>query len=1603
MTPESAADRILQQAERTDAEPAALEWFLGAEAATAADEVRGGLTLPDGNVWGLGALALGYADWCRYLAGDEADPGALGSALLRFVAVYEQNPEHVPHGLRPLCATLSGEPAGTATEPGFAYHAAIGLTLLFQQSRHPGSLPIAETLLRHAATAFGEGSLEQGTCLSDLGLVLFYGFQDGAGHQALADAVVTHRAAVVCAPGVRDEQARRHGNLGYILRHSSEANADKGQMRECVAELRQAVELTTWNNPNRPQHSAVLGSALCSAAKILDDPTLRSEGIALLRTTLAEPDVMLPGRASFLSDLGASLLQEAVEGGGGSGAEPYEEGIAACRLAAETAPNAFERTAYLSNLALLLAGRAVHTDDPGALDDAYEAARNALDGAPDGHPVRAQAHLTLSQVLNARHTATGSTADLEEAVAHARRGMEGVPADDLVRRVLHSTAFADLLFKRTFRHLWATGEAGDSGELHHAISLLRALAGEVPARSAERARVLLALGRCLQLSGDADSVDEAVDCFRKCLVLPSPGNHFEAITRFGLGAALAHRAGTDDDAWRQGADEMLRTLGLLPVGDPLYWEFHAEYAYALMERGDATSGVDLYEEAVRLIREEVEHAPLSRAEKAVYWSNIGHGLMNIAMRTGRTELFTEAVATHRAAVALSSAEDFLHAHQLMGLGEALLTLAEFCSATEAWQEGIEVLRAAVAASDEDTYGGADCRTALGDALRNLARLASDPAPLEEAVRWHREALVMAPGRPSPVALLGLANSLGALYRYTHDARQSDEAVHHFRAALAAAPQPATAELRGSILTSLGYLQWSRARDTGDELLMDAAVDTLREAVTHASRTRVSMALTNLGSALMDRGRRTGNRAWMAEAVTVLRRAVKDSLPAAMDRSLHLNNLAEALRHWASLIGDMSATDEAITLLRAAMAVEHGDVGGAETAAINLGDLLVDRARANKDPHAIAEARQVLEEVVDRLGKDHPSRFFALQKLTMACAFASDLAVEPAGATARQARQRAAAAARESLAGTPEGDPSHPLSQLMLAGVQLDRAKAGEQIDLAEVVRLARSCARNPVAHSAARLQAAHGWGLASLKAGDRPEALEGYAYAVGLLPGMAPRSLARIDQEARLNGSDGLASDAAALAIDAGDPGRALALLEQGRGVLLAQGLENRADVSQLRGLDPARAAEFERVRDQLSAPPPLSPAQDGHDASASAEARHAMARRWTQLLAEVRELPGLENFLHPPSVPELVAAAAGGPVVVVNVSIYRCDALVVTAEAGIDVVPLPDLTLKTTVERAAEFVDGIDTAYGGNGVDNAVAMMRSLSGTLGWLWDTIAAPVLAHLGLAAEPDDGGPWPRLWWCPTGWLSFLPLHAAGRGAADSGTWVIDRAVSSYTPTLRALVRARSGLAAGTRAGTPTGTPAQLSPLVVALADTPGAAPLPGVAREAELLAELFPARRLLAGPDATVEAVGGALEAHPWVHFSCHGISELFNPSQSGLALYDGRLTVSDVATRRPRNPELAMLSACSASRGGAQLADEVVQLASSFQLAGYPHVIGTLWPIADKLATHLTEEFYTALAEDIARGRPIDPAAALHRPVRALRDRYAQAPHLWAAHIHTGP
>ena len=77
----------------------------------------------------------------------------------------------------------------------------------------------------------------------------------------------------------------------------------------------------------------------------------------------------------------------------------------------------------------------------------------------------------------------------------------------------------------------------------------------------------------------------------------------------------------------------------------------------------------------------------------------------------------------------------------------------------------------------------------------------------------------------------------------------------------------------------------------------------------------------------------------------------------------------------------------------------------------------------------------------------------------------------------------------------------------------------------------------------------------------------------------------------------------------------------------------------------------------------------------------------------------------------------------------------------------------------------------------------------------------------------------------------------------------------------------------------------------------------------------------------------------------------------------------DVARLRLDDAELAFLSACSTARPGCRLTDEAIHLASAFQLAGYRHVIGTLWPIGDQHAVDIADDIYTALTANGGRCR----------------------------------
>jgi CHAT domain len=466
---------------------------------------------------------------------------------------------------------------------------------------------------------------------------------------------------------------------------------------------------------------------------------------------------------------------------------------------------------------------------------------------------------------------------------------------------------------------------------------------------------------------------------------------------------------------------------------------------------------------------------------------------------------------------------------------------------------------------------------------------------------------------------------------------------------------------------------------------------------------------------------------------------------------------------------------------------------------------------------------------------------------------------------------------------------------------------------------------------------------------------------------------------------------------------------------LLGQALDTHTDLTALAERYPRLAARFSALREELDQAGYHAAMATGVDGAATdglaeatrsdMERRRAAAAAFDQVISEIRQLPDLRNFVRPPPVGELVAAAAEGPVVVVTVSGFGSYALALTSDGVLDPVPLPQLTPQAVEDQVVAFLSALDDARSpASGAGGRLAAEQKLVATLGWLWDALAGPVLDRLGITGLPREGRPWPRLWWCVSGLLSFLPVHAAGyhhtQGDAAPAT-VIDRVISSYTPTLRALIHARRP---GLTTADPDGRPSARDRVVaVAMPHTPGASDLPGARAEAAELQQRFPGRVTeLIEDEATHDAVLAALPVARWAHFACHAASDLTNPSASCLLLADHRqrpLTVVDVARLRLEDAGLAFLSACSTARPGSRLTDEAIHLASAFQLAGYRHVIATLWPIGDQHAVDLAADIYTTLTTTGEDGT----AGAVHTAVRRMRQRWGpDTPSVWASHIHVG-
>ncbi|KAJ2932952.1 hypothetical protein H1R20_g4113, partial [Candolleomyces eurysporus] len=509
---------------------------------------------------------------------------------------------------------------------------------------------------------------------------------------------------------------------------------------------------------------------------------------------------------------------------------------------------------------------------------------------------------------------------------------------------------------------------------------------------------------------------------------------------------------------------------------------------------------------------------------------------------------------------------------------------------------------------------------------------------------------------------------------------------------------------------------------------------------------------------------------------------------------------------------------------------------------------------------------------------------------------------------------------------------------------------------------------------------------------------------------------------------------AATAAISVGRFDKALEWLEQGRGLVWTQLHGLRTPLEALRSCNPqlaeayqdvSRRLESAGVQGMMSPPERLKMSLEQRMSLNEQTAAHIKAaREHEDLLKTIRStVPGFENFLLPrPSAAWFDHLPDSGPVVVISVHDDLCSALVLMAGTDAPLhIPLPDFSL-TQAEALRDLMQTSLDAWGlrvrGDGVNESessndraikpasasrkVPIIASpIETALRQLWVNVVKPILKKLGLSKCGDAR---PRIWWCPTGPLTFLPLHAAGVYRGPNAEALSDYAVSSYIPTVAALAE---------RLESPRSIPADgLGLMMVCVAGT-GRSHIPGTLKEINCVNEKIKDSDIRTSrveeKEATIKAVLEGIERCSCVHFACHGVQNAEEPLRSAFLLGDGRLELSTIIKSNLKSADLAFLSACQTSTGDPKLSEEATHLAAGMLAAGYRGVVGTMWPIQDRYAPEVADDFYKNLLAYGADGRKtIDGARAayaLDYAVKRLRDKIgvSEAALLsWLPYVHFG-
>ncbi|KAI0252395.1 CHAT domain-containing protein [Lactifluus subvellereus] len=569
------------------------------------------------------------------------------------------------------------------------------------------------------------------------------------------------------------------------------------------------------------------------------------------------------------------------------------------------------------------------------------------------------------------------------------------------------------------------------------------------------------------------------------------------------------------------------------------------------------------------------------------------------------------------------------------------------------------------------------------------------------------------------------------------------------------------------------------------------------------------------------------------------------------------------------------------------------------------------------------------------------------------------------------------------------------------------SRTGDAEHLEESIALSRSAIEYPFSSARDRLIAAKNWTVTAHST-RHSSARTAYRKALSLLQRAIDLGPTVQTRHEYLSGKNirSLPMDAASYAIESRVCEEAIEMLEQGRALLWSGMRSLRTPLEHLRGANRSLADEFTEISQALEAIITTTHVHDfgqtlaGTDDDGVAIGRKDMFARdlaekrrlsggLDKVVLRIQALPGFENFWRPVPFCHLQTAAMGGPVVIINLSEYCSDILIIRSNHPVVHIPTPT-NFFHRVTKLAHQLSETRKSYR----LESKKYDRVLRQTLEELSELVGQPVANRLMELGIPEHS----RIWLCPTSVLASLPVHAAGPISLRTNVkrYLRDIYVCSYTPSLSALIASKSRNLSGSSSGQP-------SLLIVGQPDES----LPGVDSETRSIECLVGSGSVtrIAGEAATSENVIARLPMHPWVHFACHGMLQPGRPFESSFLLqHNIHLTLLRIAKSHLPTAELAFLAACHpAELTEDGTPDEVLHLTAAMQFSGFRSVIGTMWAMVDEDGQDLSGYFYGKIFATGAQVASYEKSArALRHATQKLRAEKGVSLERWVNFVHYG-